>query len=241
MARWSATIVVIAIFVAVVKPWGGTGGGRRRPCSRPPRQLIRRPRTPWSNRPRRRPASTCAIGRSCSGARSRCRGWGLWPAGYLVTFGFAAPVPPVGLARPEPRPPRPSRPTRSSPPSSSPAGSAQSSAPPFLSGPSGSTCPRAAICSCSGSTRRSATTSARSSCCGTGRDGTLEPVEIELLPSPWPDHFTRHRDPQPGDRRQPRGLAARPLPPRLDDRSGSDSASRSRSGSCPCRSTSPAP
>ena len=174
-----------------------------------------RQRSDGRGRPERRRArgavraSTCAIGPSCSGARSRCRAGACGRPATSRRWVRASPRPrPRRCGRPpDPSPTAaPSRPTALAAAVVEPGRIGPSSAPPFLTWPVRLDIPRAAISSCSGSTRRSATRSAgdRTLQQYTRPTARSSPSEIEQLPSPWPDHFTRHRDPQPGDRRSSR-------------------------------------
>ncbi len=185
----AATIVVVAIFVAMVKPWGGAGGSllatlgpSAAPADPSAADALEQPApAPSGFDLRYRP--------ELFGGPEPLPGWGLWPAGYLVTFGFAAPVPPVGSPDPSPTA-APSRPTRSSPPSSSPAGSAQSSAPPFLSWPVRLDMPAGSHLLVLGINTPLGYDVSQIELQQYTAAGTLEPVRIEQLPSPWPDHFS---------------------------------------------------
>lgn len=178
----AATIVVILILAAMIKPWGGSGGP-------PPATLF--PTAPSSERPSGEQPAPRATSPSGFDLRYRPElfggpeplpGWGLWPAGYLVTFGFAAPVPPVASAQPSAS----VGPGRSAGPSASsadPSGTALHWPVRFdvsegshllvlgINTPLGYDVSRVDL-------RRYT------------REGALVPVGIEQLPSPWPDHFT---------------------------------------------------
>ena len=191
------SIVVIGVLLAAVKPWGGTGGppaatlfpsAAVAPSIEAPDGSDAAVATPSEFDLRYRP--------DLFGPEPPPR-WGLWPAGYITTMGFVLPVPPE--ASPGVRPSaRPSAPATASAPGSataSPPGSAttrpsspsSSGAPDWpariditegnhllvlgISTPVGYQVPEIGLF-------RSET------------DGTSSQVETEILPTPWPDHFT---------------------------------------------------
>ena len=212
----AATIVVILILAAMIKPWGGSGGP-------PPATLF--PTAPSSERPSGEQPAPRATSPSGFDLRYRPElfggpeplpGWGLWPAGYLVTFGFAAPVPPVASAQPSAS----VGPGRSAGPSTSsadPIGTALQWPVRFdvsegshllvlgINTPLGYDVSRVDL--------RRYTSGRRA------RPGWDRTAPIAVAGSL---HGGRH--PQPGDRWSSRGLADWPVPARLDHRSGRDRA-----------------
>ena len=184
----AATIVVIGILAAAIKPWGSAGG--------PPGATLF-PSAPTTENPSGEAPQAGAP--SPSGFDQRYRpdlfggpeplpGWGLWPAGYMVTFGFAAPVPPLASAEPSPSAVV-SRPGGSSAPSSGPTRSAQT-LPPLLSWPVRLDMPSGDHLLVLGiNTPLGYDVSQVDLRRYTAAD-SLTSVGIERLPSPWPDHFT---------------------------------------------------
>lgn len=181
------TIVVLGVLLAAVKPWGGTGG--------PPAATL----FPTSAAaPAATDGSVAVPAPTSSGFDLRYRPelfgpqpparWGLWPAGYLTTFGFAVAVPPA--ASPGSSPPTgpggspTGRPFGSAVP---PAGAGTGDVPAWpsrveinegshllmlgISTPVGYRVPEVEL-------YRS------------DPDGGSTLIETELLPTPWPDHFT---------------------------------------------------
>jgi hypothetical protein len=176
----AGTIVVVLILFAMVKPWGGSGG--------PPTGTF--PTAPETEVASGETARTQAPAPSGFDLRYRAElfggpeplpGWGLWPAGYLVTFGFAAPLAPLASAKPGS--------------SVAPSRSASSStpglpSPPVLSWPILLDMPEGDHLLVLGiNTPLGYDVSNVELRRFTGPD-TLAPVGIEQLPSPWPDHFT---------------------------------------------------
>jgi hypothetical protein len=177
----AATIVVMLILVAMIKPWGGSGGP-------PPATLF--PSAPaiapsGDGQARQAPSPSGFDLRyrpDLFGGPEPLPGWGLWPAGYLVTFGFAAPVPPVASASPSAS----VGPARSAGPSTSSAG------------PSGTTLlwplrfdvSEGSHLLVLGINTPLGYDVSRVDLRRYTAEGTLVPVGIDQLPSPWPDHFT---------------------------------------------------
>ena len=173
----AGTIVVIAIIAAMVKPWGWAGG--------PP--LATFPSTPALESPaEERPQAELP---SPSGFDLRYRpdlfggpeplpGWGLWPAGYLVTFGFAAPVPPNAAPASSPS----AGPGRS-------AGSARPSSTPALSWPVRFDVSEGSHLLVLGINTPLGYRVSQVALQRYAAGDALVPVGIERLPSPWPDHF----------------------------------------------------
>ena len=176
----AGTLVFMAIIAAVIKPWGGPGDSPTLPFPSGPST-----ETTSGEAPR-------AEGPSPSGFDLRYRpelfggpeplpGWGLWPAGYLVTFGFAAPLPPVASAKPSPSV-MPSRPARSATPG-------QSSLP-SLSWPVRLVMPEGSHLLVLGINTPVGYDVSKVDLRRYTAAGELSSVGIEQLPSPWPDHFT---------------------------------------------------
>jgi hypothetical protein len=178
----AATVLVILILAAMIKPWGGSGGP-------PPATLF--PSVTAIARPSGDGSAAQAPSPSGFDLRYRAElfggpeprpGWGIWPAGYLVTFGFAALVPPVASAKPSPSV-RPDRTVNPSMSAAGPSGAALQWPVRFdvsegshllvlgINTPLGYDVSRVDL-------RRFTT------------GGGLAPVGIEQLPSPWPDHLT---------------------------------------------------
>jgi hypothetical protein len=91
-----AIFVVVAITVAVVKPWGSNSGA-----------LVPLPEPTPSPLPSPSPTLSAELGfngllydPSIFGNHEPEATWGIWPAGYLTTFGFVVQVP--GVASPSP-------------------------------------------------------------------------------------------------------------------------------------------
>jgi hypothetical protein len=178
----AATIVVILILAAMIKPWGGSGG-------LPPATLF--PSAPTIERPSGDDPAAPAPSPSGFDLRYRAElfggpeplpGWGIWPAGYLVTFGFAAPVPPVASAKPGPS----VRPDRTATPSMSAAGPRGAA----LQWPVRFDVSEGSHLLVLGINTPLGYDVSRVDLRRYTREGTLVPVGIEQLPSPWPDHFT---------------------------------------------------
>lgn len=91
-----AIVVVVALTVAVVKPWGSNSGA-----------LVPVPEPTPSPLPSPSPTLSAELGfngllydPSIFGNREPEATWGIWPAGYLTTFGFVVQV--AGVASPSP-------------------------------------------------------------------------------------------------------------------------------------------
>lgn len=184
------TIVVISVLLAAVKPWGGTGG--------PPAATL----FPTASLAQPAPSAQAGVPSlpSPTGFDLRYRpdlfggpeplpNWGLWPAGYMVTFGFAAPVPPEAPLESPPTSGADGSPDRSPDNSASslPPGSGPPRTPAWparFEVPEGSHLLVLGINTPLGY-KVSRIELLRSDAVGPG-----VPVETELLPSPWPEHFT---------------------------------------------------
>ena len=189
--------MVIGVLLAAVKPWGGTGGppaatlfpsAAVAPSIEAPDGSDAAVATPSEFDLRYRP--------DLFGPEPPPR-WGLWPAGYITTIGLRPSSPARGLARGAPVRPT-ERPgdglgagsATASPPGSAttrPSSPSSSGAPDWpariditegnhllvlgISTPVGYQVPEIGLF-------RSET------------DGTSSQVETEILPTPWPDHFT---------------------------------------------------
>lgn len=193
------SIVVIGVLLAAVKPWGGTGGPPAATLF-PTASLagadvpgegvtVTQAPTPAGFDLRYRP--------DLFGPEPPAR-WGLWPAGYITTYGFALPVPPEASPAASP----------TTAPGRSPGASSIASA---TAGPTGS--PGAAPSGSSVAVGAPAWPARIAITAGnhllvlgistpvgyhvpevklfrSAADGTSSLVETEILPSPWPDHFT---------------------------------------------------
>ncbi len=181
------TLVVLGVLMAAVKPWGGTGG--------PPAATL----FPSSVAgPLTTDGSAAVATPLASGFDLRYRPelfgpqppprWGLWPAGYLTTFGFAVAVPPTAS-------PRSSPPTG---PGGSPTGRPMASAiPPADPGEDGVPAWPSRVEINEGSHLLMLGISTpvgyhvpQVQLFRSDPDGGSSLIETELLPSPWPDHFT---------------------------------------------------
>ncbi len=166
-------VVGLALVVAFLKPWGSNGhvGGRAHPRGRCDALADRRrrhgPRIHWTRRPGR-------TTHSIFGDHELRATWGLWPAGYMVSFGFAMNMEP------------------SSPPS--PTGGSSSSSPGApddsrLAGghrhPAGNHLLLIGVDTPIGFSVDDIRLVRQYRAAG----GTV-PVRVVLPPSPWPSHFT---------------------------------------------------
>ena len=170
--------IVAGLLLAIVKPWGGTGG--------PPQvtPVIPSPPVPSASPSPDIGYAGRAYDASIFGRHEPEAVWAIWPAGYLTTFVFVVQVPGVA-GQPAPsasRGPQPGRPPASQSPR--PAPQADPSWPSVFDVPEGNHLLLIGI-----NTPRGfgATTVALTRLSSGGR-GT--PIFIERQKSPWPDHFT---------------------------------------------------
>ena len=176
----AVTLMLVAILLAVLKPWGGAA----------PTEPAR-PRGTPSPEPTAPPAQTAEpapLDFRAFGANEPRPRWELWPAGYLVSFGFAMRIADEPVAVPTPTP---SGPTGTADPSASPdlyewPGTGESP----LAWPHEIQIPAASSLYLLGLNRP---LGFEVEIVGLGRladDGTAVPVDVVLAPTPWPTHFT---------------------------------------------------
>jgi hypothetical protein len=166
-------LVVVALLLAMLKPWG-TGDA---PTTIAEATATPTP-SPTPTAPPQNGYSDLEYDPTIFGDTEPPAVWGLWPTGYLVTFGFVSQIP--------------DDPTGSSPPSSA---SASSSPTPRATADGGPTWP-ARFDVPNGShlllvgidmPRGFTVESARLQ--QVAADGSLVSVAVERFPSPWPAHF----------------------------------------------------
>jgi len=107
-------LIGLAMIVAFLKPWGPSGAGTSQPsvASVPSPTPTPSPSTSTSPSPDLRDAYSRRYDPRIFGDHELRPGWGLWPAGYLVSFGFAMHVEPMNAPSggPSPTPPGPPEP-----------------------------------------------------------------------------------------------------------------------------------
>jgi hypothetical protein len=165
--------LVVALAVALVKPWGIVGTApepsQARLTTAPPSPS---PSPTAASTPDPADATSRAYDPLIFGDKELRPDWGLWPAGYLVSFGFAM--------RAEP----------SSRPSDGPiaSGPRQEPAPPFwpaeIDIPTGNHLLLIGVNTPNGFSVDGVHLVRR------GGDGNSTNVAVKQLPSPWPSHFT---------------------------------------------------
>jgi hypothetical protein len=178
--RLLSVTIVAGLLLAVIKPWGGSGGSPQVTAVSPSPSVASPSPSPDIGFAGR------AYDASIFGRQEPEAVWAIWPAGYLVTFGFVVQVP--GVAAPEPAPsasrgPHAGRPAESHSPRPAAAGT-DPSWPSVFDVPEGNhllligiNTPRGFV----------ATTVALTRISNGNRDA---PILIERQKSPWPDHFT---------------------------------------------------
>lgn len=184
-------LVAIALAIAIVKPWGDGAGASLADLTSPP--LPTASPSPTPTPPPQVGFSGLAYDPSIFGNREPEAKWGIWPAGYLVTFGFVIQVP----ASPSPSPGAPgapaggSTPTPAAPSATFDTGPAASRSgvpdgpvwPSLFEVPEGDHLLLIGINMPRGYAVRSAQLGRYAA------DGSVIPVETERLRAPWPDHF----------------------------------------------------
>jgi hypothetical protein len=180
-------VIVIGVLVAIVKPWGTITPGPAAPVASPTGSLALAS-----------PRSSLAIPNynpEVFGLYEPTPSWELWPAGYLVSFGFATRIESGAVASPQPV--APSSSTEPAPPE--PTASARSPNPPDGSGDPQATQPvwPSTIRFSSGSHLSllgintplgyAVTEVTLTRTDPSGRESNVATV---LPPSPWPAHFT---------------------------------------------------
>jgi len=91
-----ATLIALAMLIAFIKPWGPAGVGTPQPsiASAPSPSPSPSPSASPSPTPDLRDAFSRRYDPLIFGDKELRPGWGLWPAGYMVSFGFAMHVEP---------------------------------------------------------------------------------------------------------------------------------------------------
>ena len=176
----AVTLVLVAILLAVLKPWGGTS----------PTEPAR-PRATPSATPTPPPAQTAQpapLDFRAFGANEPRPRWELWPAGYLVSFGFAMRIADEPVAPPTPTP------------AASSGASAASASPDLyewpgtgdspLAWPHEIQIPAASSLYLLGLNRPLGFDVEIVRFVRLADDGTAVPVHVVLAPTPWPTHFT---------------------------------------------------
>lgn len=182
-----AGIVALAVLIAIAKPWavGGSGsaaqpgesGAAVSPLASPSQdpEFVADPAAGFSSR---------AYDPKIFGFREPAAAWGIWPAGFLVTFGFVIQVPDgpaAGTLPPSFDPgPRPSEPV---PSATEPGGEPAIAWPAGFEVPEGNHLLLIGINMPPGHTVTDAVLSRLDA------GGAEVPVPIERLKSPWPSHF----------------------------------------------------
>ncbi len=162
-SRLTGALLVVALLAVIIKPWGSQPALAPVPTVAPP------PTASPSARPA--PVAATVLGFNGRAYNSSIFGnheppaeWAVWPAGYLVTYGFVVQI--VGSSTPSPSP-QPSRPAW----------------PTLFSVPDGNHLLVVGIDTPLGY-------QAAAQLFRLSDSGGLDPIGIERLPSPWPGHFT---------------------------------------------------
>jgi len=181
-------VVVVGILLAVVKPWGTAGPAPTVPAVEASPSVAA---APAPSAPRLRNYNPNVFG-----LYEPTPDWELWPAGFLVSFGFATRIDSLTAGSGAPSTPPDGSPSPSTPAASStpgPAGSRAGSGDPGDGEPvwpatiavsSGSNLSMLGINTPIGYTVTGVTLWQRDS------TGELTRVRVVLPPSPWPVHFT---------------------------------------------------
>lgn len=122
---------LIALAVVVLKPWGQPGTEVAQPTATNPAAAQPSPGLPgFRPTPRTNPSG---YNPRLFGDREPAPAWELWPAGYVVQFGFAGPLPVHGQPGSSASPPAP--PASAAPDASAPHGPGRSSEPSAVPSP----------------------------------------------------------------------------------------------------------
>jgi hypothetical protein len=163
-------LLVVALAVALVKPWGLVGTATPEPT-----QAQRRNPSPVPSRPAS-PNPADLISRTYDplifGDKELRPAWGLWPAGYLVSFGFAMRAEPSAI------------------PSQVPAPSGSKAEPDAPVWPAAIDVPTGNHLLLIGVNTPNGFSVDGIHLVRRGTDGSSSEVAIKHLPSPWPSHFT---------------------------------------------------
>lgn len=162
-------VVVIILLVALVKPWGQAGT-----TAPVPSQATATTPSPSLPRPTTDPADSFSrtYDPLVFGDHELQPAWGLWPAGYLVSFGFAM------------------RAESSSPPSGAPASSEAAADPRTPIWPAAIDIPSGNHLLLIGINTPNGYSLDRIDLVRRQTDGSVSEVAVQRLPSPWPSHFT---------------------------------------------------
>ncbi|MEA2631538.1 MAG: hypothetical protein QOE66_1757 [Chloroflexota bacterium] len=162
-------VLVVALLVALVKPWGLAGTGVPEP-SRASVAILASPSSP----PTPNPADLVSrvYDPLIFGDKELRPTWGLWPAGYLVSFGFAMRAEPSG------------------PPKGGPVPSAARSDPATPVWPAAIDIPNGNHLLLIGVNTPNGYSVDAIHLIRRESDGRTTTVAVEHLPSPWPSHFT---------------------------------------------------
>lgn len=169
-------IIVVAVVLAILKPWRTEAG----PNDLDRTGVAASPGISPSPTPAPTPNPLDAISRTYDplifGDRELQTDWGLWPAGYLTSFGFAMRAEPSS---------QPSAPGASQPPSSRlPSAADGPRWPDVINIILGNHLLLMGISTPTDRTVNSIRLTRERT------DGTWEDVQVLLLPPPWPNHFT---------------------------------------------------
>jgi hypothetical protein len=177
-----AGLVAIAVLIAIAKPWtlGGSGAEPVEVATTPPTSA---PPSPGSDT-QALGFSSLAYDPKIFGFREPAATWGIWPAGFLITFGFVIEVPDVPAAASQqpafgPGP-------RASHPAASPTGLGDEST---IAWPAGFEVPDGNHLLLIGINMPLGHSVQGTVLSRLDATGTMVPVALERLQSPWPTHF----------------------------------------------------